>query len=267
MGRVAIVTGGSRGIGEAISLRLKDMGFTVVANYAGNDTAAKQFSEANGIVSYKWDVGDYQACVDGCAKVTDEVGPVDVLVNNAGITRDNMLHKMSEAEWADVIRVNLGGCFNMCSAVYPGMRERKWGRIVSIGSVNGQAGQMGQVNYAAAKAGIHGFTKALAQEAARFGVTVNADRTGLHQHRHGRCSARAGAREDRRQDPGGPTRCVPTRSRAGSRSCARTMPASSPDRRCRSTVASTCIEPAPTGKCQCRRRPGRSGPRLLSSRR
>ena len=174
MGRVAIVTGGSRGIGEAISLRLKDMGFTVVANYAGNDTAAKQFSEANGIVSYKWDVGDYQACVDGCAKVTDEVGPVDVLVNNAGITRDNMLHKMSEAEWADVIRVNLGGCFNMCSAVYPGMRERKWGRIVSVGSVNGQAGQMGQVNYAAAKSGIHGFTKALAQEAARFGVTVNA---------------------------------------------------------------------------------------------
>ncbi len=174
MSRIAIVTGGSRGIGEAISLRLQTMGFTVVANYAGNDEAARRFSKANGIAVYKWDVGDYQACIDGCASVEAEVGKVDVLVNNAGITRDNMLHKMTEAEWADVIRVNLGGCFNMCSAVYPGMRERKWGRIVSVGSVNGQAGQMGQVNYAAAKSGIHGFTKALAQEAARFGVTVNA---------------------------------------------------------------------------------------------
>ena len=174
MSRVAIVTGGTRGIGEAISLRLKDMGLTVVANYAGNDAAAHQFSVANDIAVYKWDVGDYQACIDGCAKVAAEIGDVDVLVNNAGITRDNMLHKMCEGEWNDVIRINLGGCFNMSSAIFPGMRDRKWGRIVSIGSVNGQAGQLGQVNYAAAKAGIHGFTKALAQEAARFGVTVNA---------------------------------------------------------------------------------------------
>jgi acetoacetyl-CoA reductase len=174
MGRVAIVTGGTRGIGEAISLRLQEMGLTVVANYAGNDTAAQQFSDANGIAVYKWDVGDYQACLDGCAKVSADVGPVDILINNAGITRDNMLHKMGAGDWDDVIRVNLGGCFNMSSAIYPGMRERKWGRIVSVSSVNGQAGQMGQVNYAAAKSGIHGFTKALAQEAARFGVTVNA---------------------------------------------------------------------------------------------
>ena len=174
MARVAIVTGGTRGIGEAISLALKAQGRTVVANYAGNDAKAKAFSEAHGIAVYKWDVGDHQACLDGCAQVTEEVGPVDIVVNNAGITRDGTLHKMSFDDWNDVLRVNLGGCFNMAKACFPGMRERQWGRIVNIGSINGQAGQYGQVNYAAAKSGIHGFTKALAQEGARVGVTVNA---------------------------------------------------------------------------------------------
>ena len=174
MARVAIVTGGTRGIGEAISLALKAQGRTVVANYAGNDAKAKAFSETHGIAVYKWDVGDHQACLDGCAQVTEEVGPVDIVVNNAGITRDGTLHKMSFDDWNDVMRVNLGGCFNMAKACFPGMRERQWGRIVNIGSINGQAGQYGQVNYAAAKSGIHGFTKALAQEGARVGVTVNA---------------------------------------------------------------------------------------------
>ena len=174
MARVAIVTGGSRGIGEAVSLGLKEMGFSVVANYAGNEQKARKFTEATGIPAYKWDVGDHQACIDGCAKVVDEVGPIDVVVNNAGITRDGTLSKMSFDDWDEVIRVNLGGCFNMAKATFAGMRERGWGRIVNIGSVNGQAGQYGQVNYAAAKSGIHGFTKALAQEGAKFGITVNA---------------------------------------------------------------------------------------------
>jgi len=174
MSKVAIVTGGTRGIGEAISLALKELGMTVIANYAGNEQRAKEFTDRTGIASYKWDVGDHQACLDGCADVEAKFGPVDVLVNNAGITRDGILQKMSFDDWNEVIRVNLGGCFNMAKAVFPGMRERKWGRIVNIGSINGQAGQYGQVNYAAAKSGIHGFTKALAQEGAKYGVTVNA---------------------------------------------------------------------------------------------
>ena len=174
MGRVAIVTGGTRGIGEAVSLGLQAHGFTVVANYGGDDAKAKAFSDATGIKTYKWDVGDHQACLDGCARVAEEVGPIDVVVNNAGITRDGTLHKMSFDDWNEVMRINLGGCFNMAKATFPGMRERGWGRIVNIGSINGQAGQYGQVNYAAAKSGIHGFTKALAQEGAKFGVTVNA---------------------------------------------------------------------------------------------
>ncbi len=174
MARVAIVTGGSRGIGEAISLKLKEMGFTVAANYAGNDVRAREFSDRTGIATYAWDVGDHQACLDGCAKVSAELGDIDVVVNNAGITRDGTLARMSFDDWNEVIRVNLGGCFNMAKAAFPGMRERGWGRIVNIGSINGQAGQYGQVNYAAAKSGIHGFTKALAQEGAKFGVTVNA---------------------------------------------------------------------------------------------
>ena len=174
MGRVAIVTGGTRGIGEAICKRLKKQGHTVIANYGGNDAAAQEFTAANGIPSHKWDVGDHQACLDGCAMVEAEYGPVDIVINNAGITRDGTLHKMSFDDWNEVMRINLGGCFNMAKATFPGMRERGWGRIVNIGSINGQAGQYGQVNYAAAKSGIHGFTKALAQEGAKFGVTVNA---------------------------------------------------------------------------------------------
>jgi acetoacetyl-CoA reductase len=174
MSRVAIVTGGTRGIGEAISLALRDMGYTVAANYAGNDEKAKAFTTETGIKAYKWDVGDHEACLAGCAQVAADLGPVDIIVNNAGITRDGVLMKMSYEDWTDVMRVNLGGCFNMSKAVFPGMRERNWGRIVNIGSINGQAGQYGQVNYAAAKSGIHGFTKALAQEGARYGITVNA---------------------------------------------------------------------------------------------
>lgn len=174
MTRVAVVTGGTRGIGEAISLALRDMGVTVAANYAGNVEKATAFTERTGIRSYKWDVGDFGACRDGCAQIADELGPIDILINNAGVTRDGILLKMSFEDWNEVIRINLGGCFNMAKACFPGMRERGWGRIVNIGSVNGQAGQYGQVNYAAAKSGIHGFTKALAQEGAKNGVTVNA---------------------------------------------------------------------------------------------
>jgi acetoacetyl-CoA reductase len=174
MARVAIVTGGTRGIGRAICEALKADGMTVVANYAGNEEKARAFSAATGIPAYKWDVGDHEATLAGCRQVEEEVGPIDVLVNNAGITRDGTLLKMSFEDWYDVMRINLGGCFNMAKGCFPGMKGRGWGRIVNIGSINGQAGQYGQVNYAAAKSGIHGFTKALAQEGARFGVTVNA---------------------------------------------------------------------------------------------
>ena len=174
MSRVAVVTGGTRGIGEGISLALKDMGYTVVANYGGNEQKAQEFTENTGIPSYKFDVGDYDAVMAGCQQIASDVGEIDIVVNNAGITRDGVLHRMSWDDWNEVMRINLGGCFNMAKATFPGMRERKWGRIVNIGSVNGQAGQYGQVNYAAAKSGIHGFTKALAQEGAKYGVTVNA---------------------------------------------------------------------------------------------
>jgi len=174
MTRVAIVTGGTRGIGRAIALALKAEGLTVVANYAGNEGAARQFTEETGILAYRWDVGDHEACLAGCQTVADQHGAIDIVINNAGITRDGVLHRMTFDDWNDVMRINLGGCFNMAKATFPGMRERGWGRIVNIGSVNGQAGQYGQVNYAAAKSGIHGFTKALAQEGAKFGVTVNA---------------------------------------------------------------------------------------------
>jgi len=174
MTRVAIVTGGTRGIGRAICEALRADGLTVVATYAGNEETARAFTDETGIAAYKWDVGDHQASQEGCRRVESEVGPIDVLVNNAGITRDGTLLKMSFEDWYDVMRINLGGCFNMAKAVFGGMKERGWGRIVNIGSINGQAGQYGQVNYAAAKSGIHGFTKALAQEGARFGITVNA---------------------------------------------------------------------------------------------
>jgi acetoacetyl-CoA reductase len=174
MARVAIVTGGTRGIGEAICLRLQKQGHTVIANYGGNEEKAKAFTARTGIASYRWDVGDHEACIHNCNDIAAEHGPIDIVINNAGITRDGVLHKMSFDDWNEVMRINLGGCFNMAKATFPGMRERGWGRIVNIGSINGQAGQYGQVNYAAAKSGIHGFTKALAQEGAKFGVTVNA---------------------------------------------------------------------------------------------
>ncbi|MGL4314582.1 MAG: acetoacetyl-CoA reductase, partial [Sphingomonas sp.] len=174
MTRVAIVTGGTRGIGEAISVALKDAGIHVAANYAGNDERARAFTERTGIQAFKWDVADFDACQEGVNSVEAALGCVDIVINNAGITRDGTLLKMTYHMWKEVIDTNLGGCFNMAKATFPGMRERKWGRIVNIGSINGQAGQYGQVNYAAAKSGIHGFTKALAQEGAKFGVTVNA---------------------------------------------------------------------------------------------
>ncbi|MGB7406093.1 MAG: acetoacetyl-CoA reductase [Pacificimonas sp.] len=174
MDHVAIVTGGTRGIGAAIAEKLRDDGVKVVANYGGNDEAAQKFTDQTGIAHGKWNVADYDACHEGVAKVEAEHGPVTILVNNAGITRDGTLLKMDRQMWEDVIDVNLGGCFNMSKAVFPKMKEQGFGRIVSIGSINGQGGQYGQVNYAAAKSGIHGFTKALAQEGARFNVTVNA---------------------------------------------------------------------------------------------
>lgn len=174
MSRIAVVTGGTRGIGEAISLALKDTGVTVVANYAGNVTRAKEFEERTGIRTSQFDVSDHEATLAACHEIEAEVGPIDIVINNAGITRDGTLLKMTYEDWKKVIDTNLGGCYNMAKATFPGMRARNWGRIVNIGSVNGQAGQYGQVNYAAAKSGIHGFTKALAQEGAKFGVTVNA---------------------------------------------------------------------------------------------
>jgi acetoacetyl-CoA reductase len=175
MARVAIVTGGTRGIGAAISISLKKAGYKVAANYAGNDERAKQFSESTGIPIYRFDVSDFDACKTGIERIVGDLGgPVEILINNAGITRDGTLHRMSHESWQSVLDTNLGSCYNMCHHVIDGMRERKFGRIVNVGSVNGQAGQYGQVNYAAAKSGIHGFTKALAQEGAASGITVNA---------------------------------------------------------------------------------------------
>ncbi|MEZ5810093.1 MAG: acetoacetyl-CoA reductase [Rhizobiaceae bacterium] len=173
MSRVALVTGGSRGIGAAISVALKEAGYKVAANYAGNDEAAAKFTADTGIATYKWSVADYQACVDGIAKVEAELGPVDVLVNNAGITRDAPFHKMTPDQWNDVINTNLTGVFNMTHPVWTGMRDRKFGRVITISSVNGQKGQFAQANYSASKAGDIGFTRALAQEGARNNITVN----------------------------------------------------------------------------------------------
>ncbi len=174
MGRVALVTGGSRGIGAAISVALKQAGYDVAANYAGNDEAAGKFTDATGIVTFKWSVADYDACVAGIAEVEKALGPIEVLVNNAGITRDAMFHRMTPQQWREVIDTNLSGVFNMTHPVWPGMRERKFGRVINISSINGQKGQAGQANYSAAKAGDLGITKALALEGARAGITVNA---------------------------------------------------------------------------------------------
>lgn len=173
MSRVALVTGGSRGIGAAISTALKAAGYSVAATYAGNDEKAAAFTAETGIKTYKWDVGNYEACAAGIAEVEADLGPVEVLVNNAGITRDAPFHKMTPTQWKEVMDTNLSGVFNMTHPVWPGMRERKFGRIVTISSINGQKGQFAQVNYAAAKAGDIGFTKSLAQEGARAGITVN----------------------------------------------------------------------------------------------
>jgi len=174
MSRVALVTGGTRGIGEAISIMLKDAGYTVAANYGGNDDAANEFSSRTGIKAYKFDVSDFDAVSAGIALIETDLGPIEVLVNNAGITRDGTMHRMNFEQWNTVIQTNLSSCFNCSRAVIEGMRDREFGRIVNIGSINGQAGQYGQVNYAAAKSGIHGFTKALAKEGAAKGITVNA---------------------------------------------------------------------------------------------
>ena len=174
MARVAIVTGGTRGIGCAISIALRDAGYSVVANYGSDDAKAHAFTRETGIAARKWDVSDFDACVAAVGAIASEIGPIEILVNNAGITRDGTMRKMSRMNWDQVLDTNLGGCFNMCKAVWEGMLARNFGRIVNIGSINGQAGQYGQVNYAAAKSGIHGFTKALAQEGAAKGITVNA---------------------------------------------------------------------------------------------
>jgi acetoacetyl-CoA reductase len=174
MARVAVVTGGTRGIGEAISVGLKKSGYLVAANYAGNDERAKAFSNKTGIAAFKWDVSSFEDCQKGIAAVEAQLGPIDIVVNNAGITRDATMRKMNRQGWDEVLDTNLGGCFNMCKSVWEGMLARGFGRIVNIGSINGQAGQYGQVNYAAAKSGIHGFTKALAQEGAAKSITVNA---------------------------------------------------------------------------------------------
>ena len=174
MGRLALVTGGTRGIGEAISVALKEAGDRVIANYGSNDAAAQAFTERTGIPAVKFDVSDFEAVKEAIAKIEVEYGAIDILVNNAGITRDTTIHRMDFEQWNAVIQTNLSSCFNMCRCVIEKMREQNFGRIVNIGSINGQAGQYGQVNYAAAKSGIHGFTKALAQEGAAKGVTVNA---------------------------------------------------------------------------------------------
>src|SRR5438105_3076676 len=173
MARVAVVTGGTRGIGAAISMALKAAGYKVAANYGGNDEAAQKFKAETGIPVYKWDVSSYDACTAGLKQVEADLGPVDILVNNAGITRDGMFHRMTPENWTAVINTNLNSLFNMCRPVIDGMRERGFGRIINVSSINGQKGQMGQTNYSAAKAGMIGFTKALALENARKGVTVN----------------------------------------------------------------------------------------------
>lgn len=173
-GRIALVTGGTRGIGKAIAQDLQTAGYVVIANYAGNDEAAKAFHAETGIATYKWDVSNYKECVEAIKKIEADLGkPVDILVNNAGITRDAAMHKMDETKWHEVIETNLSSLYNMCRAVIEGMRDRSFGRIVNISSVNGQLGQFGQVNYSAAKAGVIGFSKALARETAAKGITVN----------------------------------------------------------------------------------------------
>ncbi|WP_373091584.1 acetoacetyl-CoA reductase [Zhongshania sp.] len=179
MAKVALVTGGIRGIGEAISIALRDAGYIVAANYSSSDERAREFSERTGIAIYKFDVSDFNEVAENIASIVETLGPIDVLVNNAGITRDTTMHKMTPEQWHAVINTDLGACFNTCRNVIESMRDRKYGRIINIGSLNGQAGEYGQVNYAAAKSGIHGFNKALALESAKYGITVNAIAPGI----------------------------------------------------------------------------------------
>jgi acetoacetyl-CoA reductase len=200
MARVALVTGGTRGIGAAISKALKAAGYKVAASYAGNDAAAEKFKTETGIPVYKWDVSSFDACAEGVKKVEAEIGPVDVLINNAGITRDGAFHKMTLDQWNAVINTNLGSLFNMTRQVIEGMRARKFGRVINISSINGQKGQFGQVNYSAAKAGDIGFTKALALENAKGGITVNAICPGYAAD-PGQPPRRAGGNRPRRGVP------------------------------------------------------------------
>ncbi len=205
MSRVALVTGGSRGIGAAISIALKSAGYKVAANYAGNDEAAASFTSTTGIPTYKWSVADYDTCEKGVRKVEADLGPIDVLVNNAGITRDAMFHKMTPEQWKEVIDTNLSGLFNMTHPLWGGMRDRKFGRVINISSINGQKGQAGQANYSASKAGDLGFTKSLAQEGARAGITVNAICPGYIGTEMVRAIDPEGAgRADHPANPGGP---------------------------------------------------------------
>ncbi len=196
MPRVALVTGGTRGIGAAICKALKTAGYKVAANYGGNDAAAQAFKAETGIGVYKWDVSSFEACAAGVKQVEAELGPIEVLVNNAGITRDAQLHRMKPEQWTAVINTNLGSLFNMCRNVIEGMRERKFGRIVNISSINGQKGQFGQTNYSAAKAGEIGFTKALAQEGARARHHRQRHLPGLYRHRYGQGDAARGPAEE-----------------------------------------------------------------------
>ncbi len=196
MPRVAVVTGGTRGIGAAIAKALKAAGYKVAANYGGNDEAAQKFKAETGIPVYKWDVSSFEACAAGLKQVEADLGPIEVLVNNAGITRDAMLHRMKPEQWTEVINTNLNSLFNMCRPVIEGMRERKFGRIINISSINGQKGQIGQTNYSAAKAGEIGFTKALAQESAKRGITVNAICPGYIDDRDGAGGAEGRAGEE-----------------------------------------------------------------------
>ena len=242
MGRVAVVTGGTRGIGRAISVGLKNAGYRVAATYFGNVEAAKQFTEETGIPAFRFDVSNFKECEAGVAKIVAEIGPVEVLVNNAGITRDSTLHRMSYEQWEEVIHTNLTSCFNMARNVIDCMRDRGFGRIVNIGSINGQAGQYGQVNYAAAKSGIHGFTKALAQEGAAKGITVNAIAPGYVDTEMvaRRAAMRCWKRSSPASRPG--VWAGPRISPAACCSWWPTRPISSPAPPCPSTAASICID-------------------------
>ena len=223
MGRVALVTGGTRGIGEGISKALKSAGYTVAASYAGNDEAAKKFSEETGIATYKFDVADFEQCTENVQRIESDNGPVDILVNNAGITRDAALHKMTWEKWDAVIQTDLSSCFNMSRAVIEGMRSRAFGRIINISSINGEAGQFGQTNYSSAKAGMIGFTKALAREVRRQRHNGQRHRTGLHSHGDGPRRPRGHSAEDHQdhssRTPGRSGRDRPVRAFPGCGRC------------------------------------------------